>query len=79
MADGDLEAGVGGERGEFDLPGADPGPVGATAVGADQQPVGAGVAGTPDGVPPAAQRRDGERRGVVVAPTVTQPVLAETS
>ena len=42
VADGDRQAGLGGEAGEFDLPGADPVAVGAAAVGADQQPVGVG-------------------------------------
>ena len=66
VADGDGQPGLGGERGQLDLPGADPVAVGAAAVGADQQPIGMRVAAPPDGVPPAAQSRHGERGGVVV-------------
>ena len=40
VADGDGQRGLGGERGQLDLPGADPVAVGAAAVGADQQPIG---------------------------------------
>ena len=47
MADGDRQAGLGGEHGEFDLPGADSVAVGAAAVGADQEPAGVGVAVLP--------------------------------
>ena len=68
VAHGDRQAGLGGQFGELDLPGADPVSVGAAAVGADQQPVRVGVAIFADGLPPAAQGRDGERGGVVVDP-----------
>jgi hypothetical protein len=68
VGDGHPQACVGGEGGEFDLPGPDPGSVGATTVGADQQPAGARVAGAPDGFPPGAQGRDRERGRVVVGP-----------
>src|SRR5674476_863742 len=68
VGDGDRQCGVGGEGGEFDLPGPDPGSVGATTVGADQQPAGARVAGASDGFPPGAQGRNRERGGVVVGP-----------
>jgi hypothetical protein len=46
---------LGGERGELDLPGADPVAVEATAVGADQQPIPDWVTASAHGVPPAAQ------------------------
>jgi len=36
MADRDVQSGVGGERGELDLPGPDPRTVRAAAVGADE-------------------------------------------
>src|ERR1035437_4372250 len=68
MGDGHPQAGFGGERGELDLPGPDPGSVGPAAVGADQEPLRGRVAGAADGVPPGAQGGDGERGRVVVGP-----------
>src|SRR5665811_990219 len=68
VGDGDRQCGVGGEGGEFDLPGPDPGSVGATTVGADQQPAGARVAGASDAVPPGAQGRNRDLGRVVVGP-----------
>ena len=47
----------------------------AAGVGGDQQPAGPGI-GRPSHVPPPApQRLDGERRRVVVHPTLTQPAV----
>jgi hypothetical protein len=58
VADGDRQAGLGGEFGELDLPDPDPVSGGPAAVGADQQPVGGRVAIR--GFLPAAKRCDGE-------------------
>ena len=79
VADGDPQPGLGGERGQLDLPGADPVAVGAAAVGADQQPIGMRVAAPPDGIPPAAQSRHGERGGVVVGAHRHPAGVGETS
>src|SRR5680860_1485796 len=67
VADGDGQARVGGERGEFCFEGPQPGAVGTAAVGGDQETVRLGVGATAFAFPPGAQRRDGEGRGVVVA------------
>ncbi len=66
VAAGDLQPGLGRQPGELHLPCAGPGRIRAAGVGADQQPAGFRVAGGPVGPPPAAQRRRGERGGVVI-------------
>ena len=52
VADGDPQAGLGGQAGQFDLPGPDPVAVGAAGIGGDQQPVGVGEAVPAHLVPP---------------------------
>jgi len=63
VADGDREAGLGGELLQFALPQAAAGRVAAAAVGEQQQMAAAGVGGL-GGSPPVAQAVDGELRGV---------------
>src|SRR5215218_5161507 len=70
MAYGELQTGLGGERGQFGLPGAGAVAVGAAGVRGDQQPAGVGMVGLAAGVPPAVQRRDREGGGVVVGTDV---------
>ena len=45
-----MEAGLGAELGQIDLPGADSVAVGAATIGADQESVGVGVSGFADPV-----------------------------
>src|SRR6266704_3328267 len=66
VAAGDLQPGLGGQSGQFHLPGAGAGGVGPAGVGADQQPPRVRVAGRAGGAPPAVQGLHGERGGVVV-------------
>src|ERR1035437_9248267 len=61
-----LVPGGGCEGGELTFPGPQSGAVEAAAIGGDQQSVGIGVGAAAFVVPPVAQRRHGERRGVVV-------------
>ena len=79
VADGDLQAGPGGQRGQLGLPQPGAVPVGAAAVGADQQPGGVRVGGLAGLLPPGADRLHRERGGVVVGADVTHPVFAPTS
>src|SRR5271165_3188265 len=67
---GDVQAGFCGERGQLGLPQPQPGAVGPAGISGDQQPPAAGVGCLPDRLPPAADRGDGERAGVVVGADV---------
>ena len=66
VAHGDGQPGLGGQVGQFGLPGARSVTVGAAAVGADQQPGRPRVGVLADRVPPGPDRVDRERGGVVV-------------
>ena len=66
MAHGDGQCSLGGERGQFGLPGTGAVAVRAASVGGDEQPFDAGIGSVADAIPPAADRLDGERGGVVV-------------
>src|SRR3954466_11158111 len=66
MGEGDVQAGVGGQGGQLGLPQPGAVAVGAATIGGDQQPGRLRVAGGAGGGPPAADRLDGERGGVVV-------------
>jgi hypothetical protein len=70
VADRDRQAGLGGQRRQLGLPQPVAVAVGAARIGGNQQPVCARMVGRAAGVPPAADRGDGERRGVVVHPDV---------
>ena len=65
MTHGDRQPGFGGQGGELGFP--EPGAVaiGPAAVGGDQQ-LGRGRVGRGGSMPPAADRGDGERGGVVI-------------
>ena len=79
MADRDGEAGLGRERGQFCFPEPVAVAVRPARIGGDEQPGSVGVVGVAAGVPPAADRGDRERRGVMVDPTFTQPVFSAMS
>jgi hypothetical protein len=73
VADGDRQPGLGCQFDQFTFPQPQSVAVGTAAVGGDQQPVGSGVGGAADPfpsaadlVPPAADRLDRERAGVVI-------------
>lgn len=66
MADGDRQAGFGSQRGQLALPDSVAVAVGAPGVRGDQQPGGPGIVAVAAGLPPAADRLDGEGGGVVV-------------
>src|SRR6266511_314414 len=70
MAHRDLQAGLGGQGGQLGFPRPGTVTVGATRIRCDQQPVGLWIVGAAAGLPPAADRGDCERGGVVVAPDV---------
>ena len=63
---GDRDAEFAGEPGQFHFPQPQPVPVGAAGVGGDQQAPRIGVSLPAQRVPPAADRRHGERGGVAV-------------
>ncbi len=65
MAHGDPQPGLRGQGAQLGLPQPGAVAVGSTPVGGDQQPGRVGVSGG-GGLPPAADRGDGERGGVVV-------------
>src|SRR5512132_3056500 len=78
VADGDGQAGAGGQGGQFGLPLPGAVAVGPAAVGGDQQPGRVGVGGPPCLVPPLA---DGATANAAVSwsvPTPTQPVFSVT-
>ena len=66
VADGELKPRLGRQPGQLGLPCPDPVAVGTTSVGTDQQPLGGRVGVAADLLPPASQRLDRERGGVVV-------------
>src|SRR6266480_6953790 len=73
VAHGDLNALLVGEAGKLYLPQPDPGAVVAPAVGADHQAGGTGVDGRPDTEPPAPDRLDSKRGGVVILADADPP------
>ncbi len=75
VADRDLKAGVVGQALQLDLPQADATGVRATAVGGDLQGPGSRVARLAELLPPAADRGDRERRGLLGDPDVHEPVV----
>jgi hypothetical protein len=64
VAHRDRQAGLGGQSGQLDFPGAVPVAVGTAGIGVDQQPVGVGEPGPAHQVPPPPDRLDGELGGV---------------
>src|SRR5512132_4430855 len=68
VADSDLQPRLGRQPGQLGLPRPDPVAVGTTSISRDQQPLRPRVGGPADLLPPAPQRLDRERRGIVVDP-----------
>jgi len=66
VADGDVQTGLGRQHRQLGLPEPVAVAVGAARVRGDQQPARAGIVGCSAGLPPASDRGDGERGGVVV-------------
>lgn len=66
MTDGDFQAGLQGQRGQFGFPRAGAVAVGAARVRGDQQPPRVRIVAAPLAVPPAADGLHGEGGGVVV-------------